>query len=59
LGRDGRGVFDYSGEARALLDVMVHKGEASDVPSGQFRYYDGALYLLGLLLTSGRFHSWM
>ncbi|MBV9946802.1 MAG: hypothetical protein JOZ69_08145 [Myxococcales bacterium] len=25
------------------------------VPSGQFRYYDGMLYLLGLLHTSGKF----
>jgi oligosaccharide reducing-end xylanase len=27
------------------------------VPSGQWRYYDGLLYLLALLETGGRFHS--
>lgn len=26
-----------------------------DVPSGQYRYYDGMLYLLALLMVSGRF----
>lgn len=26
------------------------------IPSGKWRYYDGLLYLLGLLQTSGRFH---
>jgi oligosaccharide reducing-end xylanase len=27
---NGTGIFDYASQARALLDVMVHKGEASD-----------------------------
>jgi oligosaccharide reducing-end xylanase len=27
---DGTGIFDYAGQARALLDVMVHRGEAAD-----------------------------
>jgi len=26
----GTGIFDYAGEARALLDNMVHRGEAAD-----------------------------
>src|SRR5262249_39794291 len=26
----GTGIYDYAGEARALLDVMVHKGETAD-----------------------------
>jgi oligosaccharide reducing-end xylanase len=29
------------------------------VPSGQFRYYDGMLYLLGLLHCSGEFRIWL
>jgi oligosaccharide reducing-end xylanase len=27
-------------------------------PSGQQRYYNGALYLLALLHVSGQFHLW-
>jgi oligosaccharide reducing-end xylanase len=30
----------------------------SPVPSGQGRYYDGMLYLLGLLHCSGEFRVW-
>jgi oligosaccharide reducing-end xylanase len=29
------------------------------VPSGQARYYDGMLYILGLLYDSGRFRIWL
>jgi oligosaccharide reducing-end xylanase len=29
------------------------------VPEGRFRYYDGMLYLMGLLHCSGRFRAWM
>jgi oligosaccharide reducing-end xylanase len=28
------------------------------IPTGQFRYYDGMLYLLGLLHVSGKFQLW-
>ena len=28
------------------------------VPSGQYRYYDGMLYMLGLLHCGGEFHVW-
>ena len=28
------------------------------IPTGQYRYYDGMLYLLGLLHCSGEFHIW-
>ena len=31
---------------------------ATPVPSGQARYYDGLLYLLGLLHCSGEFRTW-
>ena len=30
----------------------------ADVPSGQYRYYDGLLYLLGMLHCSGEFRIW-
>ncbi len=28
------------------------------IPSGRYRYYDGMLYLLGLLHCSGEFRIW-
>ena len=28
------------------------------IPSGQWRYYDGMLYLMGLLHCSGEFRIW-
>ena len=31
---------------------------AAEVPSGQYRYYDGLLYLMGLLHCSGEFRIW-
>lgn len=31
---------------------------ASPVPAGQYRYYDGLLYLLGMLNCSGEFRIW-
>lgn len=29
------------------------------VPTGQYRYYDGCLYLLGLIHCSGKFRAWL
>lgn len=29
------------------------------VPTGQYRYYDGCLYLLGLINCSGKFRAWL
>ncbi|MGP9802797.1 glycosyl hydrolase family 8 [Rheinheimera sp. NSM] len=29
------------------------------VPTGRYRYYDGMLYMLGLLHVSGRFQAWL
>jgi oligosaccharide reducing-end xylanase len=29
------------------------------IPTGQYRYYDGMLYLLGLLHCSGEFRIWI
>ena len=29
------------------------------IPSGQYRYYDGMLYLMGLLHVSGQFQAWL
>jgi oligosaccharide reducing-end xylanase len=40
---------------RAFLDALW----ATPVPSGGQRYYDGLLYMLSLLHTSGRFRIWM
>ena len=31
---------------------------AAEVPSGQYRYYDGLLYLMGMLHCSGEFRIW-
>src|SRR5262249_23522775 len=31
---DGTGIFAYSNEARAILDVMVHKGESDEARAG-------------------------
>ena len=29
------------------------------IPEGQYRYYDGCLYMMGLLHCSGKFRAWM
>ncbi len=29
------------------------------IPTGRYRYYDGMLYLLGLLHVSGEFKAWL
>jgi oligosaccharide reducing-end xylanase len=29
------------------------------IPSGEYRYYDGMLYMLSLLTLSGRFRNWL
>ena len=36
---------------QALWDMQI--------PEGQYRYYDGMLYMLALLHVSGRFHLWI
>ena len=38
-----------------LARPFVQRLWDTSIPSGQFRYYDGMLYFLGLLETSGRF----
>ncbi|MDP2716895.1 glycosyl hydrolase family 8 [Rheinheimera sp.] len=38
---------------------FVHALWQQPVPTGQYRYYDGMLYLLGLLHVSGRFQAWL
>ena len=40
--------------ARKFLDELWN----TPVPSGQFRYYNGMLYLLALLHCSGEFRIW-
>jgi oligosaccharide reducing-end xylanase len=39
---------------KAFVDAIW----SAPIPSGQWRYYDGTLYLLGLLHVSGTFHLW-
>jgi oligosaccharide reducing-end xylanase len=36
----------------------VQKLWSASIPTGNFRYYDGALYTLALLHVSGAFHLW-
>jgi oligosaccharide reducing-end xylanase len=37
---------------------FVQKLWSAAIPTGNFRYYDGALYTLALLYVSGAFHLW-
>jgi oligosaccharide reducing-end xylanase len=39
---------------KKFVDQLWH----TPVPEGQYRYYDGLLYLLGLLHCSGEFRVW-
>ncbi len=52
----------------AVLGLSANTGNAwpavealwsTPIPSGQWRYYDGMLYLMGLLHVSGKFQAWM
>lgn len=45
-------------ELGALERPFVEELWRLDVPSGRGRYYDGMLYLLGMLHASGRFRVW-
>jgi len=36
----------------------VDKLWQAPIPSGQYRYYDGTLYMLALLHVSGNFKPW-
>jgi oligosaccharide reducing-end xylanase len=40
--------------ARAFVDALWN----ANIPSGQYRYYDGMLYLMGMLHCSGQFRIW-
>ncbi len=40
--------------AKAFVDELWN----TSVPSGQYRYYDGMLYMLGMLHVSGNFKIW-
>jgi oligosaccharide reducing-end xylanase len=40
--------------ARKFVEELWH----TPVPTGQYRYYNGMLYLLGLLHCSGEFRIW-
>jgi oligosaccharide reducing-end xylanase len=38
--------------------IFVEQLWKTSVPSGQYRYYDGMLYMLAMLLCSGQFRIW-
>jgi len=38
--------------------AFVQKLWSADIPSGQWRYYDGTLYAIALLHVSGAFRLW-
>jgi oligosaccharide reducing-end xylanase len=40
--------------SRAFVEALWN----TSIPSGQYRYYDGMLYLMGLLHCSGEFRIW-
>lgn len=44
----------YNDNAWVFVDNLWYWG----VPTGQYRYYDGCLYMLGLMQTTGNFRYW-
>jgi oligosaccharide reducing-end xylanase len=48
------GLAASTGRAREFVEDLWQ----TPVPTGQYRYYDGMLYLLGLLHCSGEFRIW-
>jgi oligosaccharide reducing-end xylanase len=57
----GMGLIAINGAAAALVSTEEHRVEFVqelwnlEPPSGQYRYYDGLLYLMSLLIASGNF----
>ena len=43
----------------ALARPFVQQLWDAPIPSGQWRYYNGMLYFIGLLQAGGRFHAWV
>ena len=43
-----------NGSAKQFVEALWN----SSIPSGRYRYYDGMLYLLGMLHCSGQFRIW-
>ncbi len=69
---EGVPTADYSSESIAAMaavaalaadretgEPFVRKLWETPVPSGEYRYYNGLVYFLGLLQTGGRFHLYM
>ncbi len=69
---EGSPTVDYSSESIAAMaavaalaadretgEPFVRKFWETPVPSGPYRYYNGILYMLGLLQAGGRFHLYM
>lgn len=42
-----------------VASQFVHALWNSEIPEGQYRYYDGVLYLMALLHASGRYQVWL
>ena len=57
----GMGLIAVNGAGAALASTAEHRVEFVQAlwdlepPSGQYRYYDGLLYLMSLLMASGNF----
>jgi oligosaccharide reducing-end xylanase len=57
----GTGLIAINGAAAALVPVEEHRAEFVQAlwnlnpPSGRYRYYDGLLYFMSLLIASGNF----
>jgi oligosaccharide reducing-end xylanase len=60
----GMGLIAVNGAAAALASTEEHRAEFVqelwdlEPPSGQYRYYDGLLYLMSLLMASGNFQAY-
>ena len=68
---DGKPTVDYRSTGLMAMNAVVASASRSStapgyvralweapIPSGQWRYYDGMLYTMALLHTSGRFRIW-
>ena len=57
----GMGLIAINGAGAALAATGPYRAEfvqalwELEAPSGQYRYYDGLLYLMSLLMASGNF----
>lgn len=57
-GANGVGVFALPESESALAKEYVQKLWSTNPPSGQWRYYNGMVYMLSMLHVSGKFKIW-